>query len=316
MSLFPAAGNTKKSHSLHRIYGQQSGFENEEYFVLSQHLTQEKPSDTHWPDTLTFKAYFSFNSIFNLIAGKRHESQPCSDAPALGTHQGLCSCWTLPSHSRLLLSPLGVKNTQGSWSLHPPCSCQFGHRCLLQTSGSSGMLQRISGRKDSQPSCAAYGHLPCAWALLTGKVKKPKEKPQGSTGEKGSAPTAGIWRVSQSGTWRNSLLQHLGKCASKEEHIMHVLMEVSSLGASALCPPQAEFRSSQVIMHAVKFLIFFSFPVSSSWFPVEQEAAPHSPGSGDVGAVRPMLLTHLHKPSGVWLGPGSSLQRSLLRHQK
>lgn len=54
---------------------------------------------------------------------------------------------------------------------------------------------------------------------------------EGQVRNTGSAPTdtAGIWRVPQSGTWRNSLFQHLEKRASKEEHVIHVLMEVSSL---------------------------------------------------------------------------------------
>lgn len=39
--------------------------------------------------------------------------------------------------------------TQESWPLYPSRPSQFWHRCVLQTSGSSGILQRISTRKGS-----------------------------------------------------------------------------------------------------------------------------------------------------------------------
>lgn len=78
--------------------------------TLSCLNTLSKKNHRTHTDLLTFKAYFNFNSIFKLIAGKRHESQPCSDPPALDTHQGLCLSWTFPGQNRLLLYHLSVKN--------------------------------------------------------------------------------------------------------------------------------------------------------------------------------------------------------------
>lgn len=217
IALLPAVGNTRKIYFLHRLNGQQSDFENEEYFGLSQHLTLEKLSDTHWPDILTFRAYFNFNSIFKWIAGKRHESQPCSDPPALDTHQGLGLFWIFPSQRRLLLYHLRVKNKVQF--PQPPRNFISTLTFPVLAQMFVANIRKLWDAQKGLPALfsAAHGHLLYAQAAVLAltcwqwRSTKAKEKPQGSSGEK-YRPCTERYRWNLKGlTWRNSLLQSLEK---------------------------------------------------------------------------------------------------------
>lgn len=105
--------------------------------------------------------------------------------------------------------------TQKSWPLCPSWSSQFWHRCLLQTSGNSGMLQSISGQRGIPAQLSVpmgtFLVLRLCWQGRSTKNLK-RSLREGQVRNTGSALTVQLqFGVSQSGTWSKSLLQPLGK---------------------------------------------------------------------------------------------------------
>lgn len=101
-ALLPAVDNTKKIPFPHiqTMWPAEVNLKTQNA-LSSVNTLPMKNYHTHWPDILTCKAYFNFNSIFKVIAGKRHESPPCLGPPRLDRHQVLCLLYSFPSQNRL-----------------------------------------------------------------------------------------------------------------------------------------------------------------------------------------------------------------------
>lgn len=119
--------------------------------------------------------------FLNELLGKGMSHNPAQIPLHWPLTKGCVFILNFPKSEQALASPPQCEEEQGSapsatqesWPVCPAWSPQFWHRCLLQTPGSSGMLQSISGQGGIPAQLsAACGHLPCAQALLTGKVSK------------------------------------------------------------------------------------------------------------------------------------------------